>query len=75
MEILKFKECNITYAKDQPEYRALPARKNNDGEILTCWSPSIRERIKILFTGKIWVSVLTFNKPLQPIKISTEKED
>ena len=32
------------------------------------WMLSWRERIKISFTGKLWISMLTFNNPLQPIK-------
>ena len=73
MDIIKFPECNVTYAEDQPEYRPLPALKKEDGEIVTCWQPSIRERLKILFTGRIWLSVLTFNKPLQPLLMSANK--
>ena len=73
MNIVKFPECNVTYAENQPEYRPLPALKMEDGEIVTCWKPSIRERLKILFSGKIWLNVLTFNKPLQPLLISANK--
>ena len=73
MDIVKFAECNVTYAENQPEYRPLPALKMEDGEIVTCWKPSIRERLKILFSGKIWLNVLTFNKPLQPLLMSANK--
>jgi len=73
MDIVKFPECNVTYAENQPEYRPLPALKFEDGEIITCWKPSIRERLKILFSGRIWLGVLTFNKPLQPLLMSANK--
>lgn len=73
MDIVKFPECNVTYAENQPEYRSLSALKMEDGEIVTCWKPSIRERLKILFSGKIWLNVLTFNKPLQPLLMSANK--
>jgi len=73
MKVLKFKECNCTYAKDQPEYLQLPAFKAEDGEIVTCWRVSIKECIKILFTGRIWLNILTFNKPLQPLKMTCSK--
>jgi hypothetical protein len=73
MDIIKFEECNVIYAEDQPEYRPLPALKMPDGEIITCWRPSILERLKILFTGKIWLSVLTFNQALQPLFLSASK--
>ena len=73
MNIIKFDECNVTYAENQPEYLPLPALKMDDGEIITCWNPSFGERLKILFTGKIWLNVLTFNKPLQPLLMSANK--
>jgi len=70
MGIVKFSECNMTQAKNQPEYRPLLVLKMPDGEIVTCWKPSIWERLKILFIGKIWLKVLTFNEPLQPLLMS-----
>lgn len=73
MDVVKFKECNITYAENQPEYLPLPALKMDDGEIVTCWKPSIKEKLKIVFKGKIWLNVLTFNKPLQPLRMSANK--
>jgi len=72
MEIIKFKECNIVFAEDQPEYLPLPAYMDEEGLVISCWKPSLKERIKILFKGKIYVSMLTFNHPLQPIRLDTE---
>lgn len=73
MNIVKFKECNITFAKNQPEYKPLPALKTEDGKVVTCWKPSVMERLKILFTGKIWLNILTFNEPLQPLLMTVNK--
>ena len=73
MDIIRFPECNVVYAENQPEYRPLPALKMEDGEIVTCWKLSIGERLKILFSGRIWLNVLTFNKPLQPLLMSVNK--
>lgn len=73
MEIEKFDECNVVYAKDQKEYKPLPAFKSEDGEIVTCWKLSLKERFKILLSGRMWLNVLTFNKPLQPLLISIRK--
>lgn len=72
MKPIEFKEFNCIYAKDQPEYLPLPAYRTEDGEVTSCWKLPIKERIKILLTGKIFISVLTFNKPLQPISISID---
>ena len=72
MEPIKFKGYNVVYAKDQPQYLPLPVSKTDDGEVTSCWKMSLFERLKVLFTGRIWVSMLTFNEPLQPQKISTK---
>jgi hypothetical protein len=75
---LKFKECNTVYAKDQPEYFPIPAYKcpkDARGQIVMCWYLTFYERIVLLFTGKLWHSVYTFNKPLQPICLQVKKFD
>ena len=68
MRPIEFKESNVIFAKDQPEYQPLPVYKGEDGLVVSCWKLSWRERAKILFTGKLWLNILTFNKPLQPIR-------
>jgi len=77
MKPIKFKEQNVVFAEDQPEYLSLPALKikSDEGYVITCWKMSFLEKIKVLFTGKIWLCLLTFNKPLTPIKFSTKKKD
>jgi len=75
---ITFPECNIEFAKDQPEYLPLPAYKcPNDvrGQVVFCWNFSIWERLVLLVRGKLWHSVFTFNKPLQPMKLQIEKFD
>lgn len=77
MKPIEFKEQNVVFAKDQPEYLPLPAFKNDSpqGEVVFCQCLTLKERIKVLFTGKIWVSLLTFNKPLTPSFLSVNKSD
>lgn len=65
MKPIAFKEQNCVYAENQPEYLPLPARKT-DGQVISCWGLTLRERLKVLLTGRVWYSVLTFGKPLQP---------
>ena len=70
MKPIEFPEQTTVYAKDQPEYIPLPVWKNpNDveGRVISCWQLTWKERFQILFNGKLWLSVLTFNKPLQPL--------
>lgn len=66
MKPIDFTETNVMFARDQSPYLPLPAYKSEDGEVITCWQLSFVERIKILFSGKMWLRVLTFNYPLQP---------
>jgi hypothetical protein len=44
----------------------------SDGEkCVSCWKPSFIERLKILFTGKVWIGVLSGNTQ-PPIFVSGE---
>lgn len=72
MKPLKFPEQNVTYAADQPEYLPLPA--HNDGEaVVFCMGLTVRERFKLLFTGKLWCALLMFGKPLTPSFFTVDK--
>lgn len=72
MKPMKFKGMNTVYAKNQSEYFPLPSHKTEDGEVTSCWRLTVWERIKLIFTGKIYWQVLTFNNPLQPQKPSID---
>lgn len=77
MEPIKFDGANVVYGANQPEYKPLPAerRPGHSGEIVTCWELSPDELKQIQETGKIWVSLLTFGKPLQPVLVSVYKPE
>lgn len=77
MKPIKFKYCNVVYAENQPEYQNLPALKleTDNGEIISCWKLSFKERLIILFTGKMWLSLLSFNKPLTPSFLSVNRKE
>jgi len=77
MKPIEFKEQNVVYAKDQPEYQPLPAFKDSspEGLVISCWKLSWKERFQILITGKLWVSLMSFNKPLTPSFFSVFKSD
>ena len=57
----------IKIAEGQDEYQTLPALKLSDGTIITRWRLTWRERLITLFNGDIYLSVLTFGQPLQPL--------
>ena len=73
MKIYEFKECNHKYAENQSEYLTLPCHKADDGMVTTCWQLSFLDRLSILIFGKVWLQILTFNKPLQPLKMLANK--
>ncbi len=78
MELIEFPEQSVVYAKDQPQYRPLPAYvapRDPEGRIICCWSLTWRERLKLLFTGRIWHHILTFRQPLQPQLLEVEKPE
>ena len=77
MKPIEFKEHNKIYAKDQEQYLPLPVYKDDsdEGNVISCWKLTWWERIKILFTGKMWWSQFTFHLPLQPQRPSVNKWD
>lgn len=73
MKPIKFKQANVTFAENQPEYLPLPAYYDkHSGDMWSCWKLSLAERIYMLFTGKVWVGVKTFGNPLQPLLPTAE---
>ncbi len=74
MKPIEFEGSNCVFAKDQPEYLPLPAyqSKGIEGEVVSCWRLSWKERIKILFGNPIFISVWAFHKPLQPQRPSLD---
>lgn len=75
MKPLRFPGSHIVYAKDQGEYLPLPACKDSDGIVTSCWGMTWRERLKAALTGRVWVRAMTFNKGPQPINVSVERPD
>lgn len=60
----------VEFAKNQPEYITLPAYRSEDGLVVTRCKLTWSERFSILFSGCLWLQVLTFNRPLQPVKLT-----
>lgn len=77
MKAVEFKEVNTTFAKDQPQYHPLPGHKYDEpeGRFVFCMKMSFIERLRVLFTGRVWCSLMTFNNPLTPSRHSTKKSD
>jgi hypothetical protein len=78
MNLIEFPEQTTVIAKNQPEYRPLPAHvAENDpyGRVTCCWKLSFWQRLRVLFTGRVWHQIMTFNKPLQPQLLTVTKSD
>ena len=72
MKPASFVQQNVVFAKDQAPYLELPAYRGPDGRVITKWSLSWWERVKVAVMGCVWVNQLTFNKPLQPIRLDID---
>ncbi len=71
MKPVNFDGSNFVYAEDQDEYLSLPVYKHGDelGSVSSCWQLSLLERLKVLFTGRIYSTLLSFDKPLTPQRL------
>jgi len=65
MKPVAFKEMNGTAAKDQPEYSPLPMFRN-ESEVISCWKMTLRERLKVLFTGNVWLHLQMGDRAITP---------
>lgn len=66
MESRKFPQANIAYAKDQDEYQTLYSHAK--GNVSTFSFKLTEDEIKqVVETGTIYLSIMNFKQPLQPI--------
>lgn len=76
MEAIKFKECNVTFAKEQEQYKSLPAfYDKSSGVVVSCYKLSVKDILRMVFTRKMWLGIMTFGKPLQPQLLTTNKKE
>jgi hypothetical protein len=65
MTPIEFPEQTIVWAKDQPPYLPLPAY-TNEQETISCWRLTWRERLRVLWSGRLWLRQMNFGGALQP---------
>jgi hypothetical protein len=77
MKPIKFPEANVEFATEQDEYLPLPAYRDESpqGQVISCWKLSFWDRVRILFIGRLWVSLMMFGKPLTPSYFTTKKSE
>ena len=73
MKPSEFKQQNILLVKPESmtdeECSSLPAFKYPGG-IISCWKMSFWERLKVLFSGIVWVDIVGYTQP--PIWLDVE---
>ena len=74
MKPIDFEEKNVVFAEKQDEYQNLPAFKSRTGAVTTCWELSKAEKELVAENGVVWLSLLTFGHPLQPVVLTAAKE-
>ena len=77
MTPVEFKHQTVVFAKDQPEYQSLPALviDTPSGEVISCWRLTFKERLKVLVFGRVWMSLMSFNKPLTPSYLAINRKE
>lgn len=75
MNPIEFESVNQIYAKDQKEYRPLPAHCSEDGTVTTCWELTDEELAEIVKTKRMFLQQLTFRRPLQPVMLSVAQPE
>ena len=70
-----FQEVNCVLGANQPQYLPLPVHNWPQGKMTMCFQLTDEERKRIEDTGLLWLTVLTFNQPFQPILLETIKPD
>ena len=63
----------VVIAKNQPQYIPLPANVRPP-YVETLWHLTLLERLTILLTGRIHLTIKTFGQPLQPLRLSIARD-
>lgn len=72
MKPIKTRHTNIVFGEGKDAYEPLPAWKNKQGQVVTCWELTDEEIQQLIQSKKIYLMQLTFNQPLQPVSLHSE---
>lgn len=65
------------WAETQPQYNTLPSIRSTEpgqpGRVTTRWRLTWSERWKLLWSGSLFIQVLTFGMPLMPLRPMAEE--
>jgi len=71
MKAIEFEQHNVVFAEDQKEYLPLPAYAQNNGLVTFCMELDDRELEAVKKTKILKLTVLTFGRSAQPIRVTT----
>ena len=76
MKPIKFAEQNLTVAKPpgmtEEQCCDLPACRPGNGQTISCWGMTWRERAKVLLTGRVWHGQCA-ERSIPPVWLSVDK--
>ena len=75
MKPIKFKGQNVVFAENQEGVLPLPAFRDEDGVVVTCWELTNEDFERLVETKKIYLSIMTFKNPLQPVFLTTNIDE
>jgi len=69
-------ELEVVYAADQPQYNPLRVLRTNtaEGAVLSRWTLTDVQRDMVAGGGDIYLELLTFGAPLQPIRMAVGRD-
>lgn len=71
MKLIYYNDCNCVWGYESG--LAVPLRRSPDNVVTTCWSPSLWERIKILFGQDVYVAQRTNGDAPQRVKVTVRR--
>lgn len=68
-----FSEQTIVISNNDQLLPAFVDITSTEFTLTCCWKLTWRERLRLLFTGRLWHRVATFGRPLQPQTLAVYK--
>ena len=65
----------VVIAEHQEQYLDLPSIRTPSGHVITRWRPTEDERRQILVGEDLYLTISTFNTPLQPVMLTVGPVD
>lgn len=75
MKPASFKEHTFVIARGKQQLPAHVAEGTLEFTVTVCWHVSLIERLKLLFTGRVWHQIATYGAALQTQKLMIEKPE